>query len=146
MARNQKDHTYDNNLLFKDAGAIAADAAAQVGGSAKVVDLGAGRVDAVMIIDVSAIDVSSADESYNLKVQFSNSPTFASGVIGGPLVQLGAAASLIGESAASVVGRYELPFSNEINGTTYRYARMYTDVGGTTPSINYTAWASIQNG
>lgn len=140
MARNQKDFTYDNAVLLKDAGAITADAAAQVGGSNRILDLGAGRIDARIIIDVAAIDVSSADESYNLRSQYSNSSTFASGVVGGPNMQLGAAAVLIGESAASVIGRYEMKCSNEINGVIYRYMRMYTDVGGTTPSINYTAY------
>jgi len=39
------------------------------------------------------------------------------------------------------VGRYTLPFSNEDNGTFYRYVRVYTVVGGTIASgINYTAW------
>lgn len=139
MARNQKDETFDFTMRLKDAGAITADAAAQVGGAAAVLDLGASRVDGRVVIDVSAIDVSSGDELYNLKAQFSNSSTFASGVIGGPLLALGDSTVLIGESADSVVGRYELPFTNEINGTTYRYMRMYTDVTGTTPSINYVA-------
>jgi hypothetical protein len=139
MARNQKDFTPDTSTRLKDAGAITADAAAQVGGSAAILDLGLSRVDGRVIIDVSAIDVASGDESYLLRTQFSNSSTFASGVIGGPIVQLGDSTVLIGESADSVVGRYELPFCNEINGVTYRYMRMYTDVGGTTPSINYVA-------
>lgn len=140
MARNQIDFTYDNALLLKDAGAITADAAAQVSSAAKILDLGAARVDARVIVDVSAIDVASGDESYLLRAQFSNSATFASGVIGGPILQLGDSSVLIGESADSVVGRYELAVTNQINGTTYRYMRMYTDVGGTTPSINYTAF------
>lgn len=144
MARQQKDFTYDNATLLKDAGAITADAAAQVSASNKILDLGAARMDGRVIVDVSAIDVSSADEVYVLIAQFSNSSTFASGVIGGVALRLGAAAALQGESAASVVGRYELPVTNEINGTTYRYMRMYTDVGGTTPSINYTAFLTTE--
>lgn len=139
MARNQKDFTYDNQTLLKDAGAIAADAAALVAAVAKIHDAGAARFDGRVIVDVSAIDVSSGDESYFIRSQFSNSSTFASGVIGGPMLQLGDSTVLIGESADSVVGRYELPVCNEINGVTYRYMRIYTDVGGTTPSINYTA-------
>lgn len=146
MARNQKDFTYDNALLMKDAGAITADAPAQVAAANKILDLGLARVDARLVVDVSAIDVASADESYNLKFQLSNSSTFASGVIGQGCIALGAAAVLIGESAASVVGRYELGICNEVNGTLYRYARLYTDVGGTTPSINYTGFLVQQPG
>jgi hypothetical protein len=47
-------------------------------------------------------------------------------VIGGPILSLGKATTLVGESADSVVGRYELPFTNEINGVLYQYMRMYT--------------------
>lgn len=140
MPRNQKDFTYDNALLLKDAGAITADAAATVASVARILDLGAARLDARMIVDVSAIDVSSADERYDVALQFSNSSSFASGVVGGASIALGAAAALPAESAASVIGRYEAPFSNEINGVTYRYCRVYTNVSGTTPSINYTAF------
>ena len=144
MARNQKDQTYDHELRLKDAGLIAADGAAQVGGSDKILDLGASRVDGRVIIDVTAIEVATGDESYRIKTQFSNSATFASGVIGGPQLHLGDSSVLIGESADSVVGRYELPFTNEINGTTYRYMRLYTDVAGTIATgINYVANVQI---
>lgn len=140
MARNQKDETFDAQMQLKDAGAITADAAAQVAAANAIIDLGAARVDGRVVVDVSAIDVVTGDEIHLVKTQFSNSSSFASGVIGGTLLALGGATALVAESAASVVGRYELPFTNEINGTTYRYMRLYTDVGGTTPSINYTAF------
>lgn len=145
MARNQKDFTFDYDLQLKDAGLVAADAAATVGGSAKILDLGEARFDGRVIIDVSAIEVATGDESYRIKAQFSDSATFASGVIGGPQWHLGDSSVLIGESADSATGRYELPFTNEINGTTYRYMRLYTDVAGTIATgINYTAFV-VQN-
>lgn len=140
MARNQKDEIFDTATQLKDAGAITADAPAQVGGANAILDLGLARVDARVVVDVSAIDVASGDELYNLRFQLSNSASFASGVIGGPILQLGDSTVLIGESADSLVGRYEMGVCNEVNGTLYRYARLYTDVGGTTPSINYTAY------
>lgn len=142
MARNQFDQTHDDEMLFKDAGLVAADAAAQVDGSDKRVDLGLSRFDGVMHIDVSAIEVASGDESYRIKVQLSNSATFASGVIGGPQLHLGDSSILIGESADSTTGHYELPFCNEVNGTLYRYARVYTDVAGNIATgINFVARA-----
>lgn len=131
--------TYDHSLLLKDAGAIAADAAAQVGGQNRILNLGAGRYDGVVIVDVTAIDVANADELYLLKYQVSTSPTFASGIVTVASLVLGALA-VTGNSAHSGVGRYELPVHSEILGTIYPYARMFTDVGGTTPSINYTAF------
>jgi hypothetical protein len=140
MARNQKDFTYDNAMLLKDAGAVTADGAAQVSSAARILDLGAARLDGRVIVDVSAIDVSSGDERYDVNIQFSSSATFASDVVPGAGISLGDSSTIPGQSADSVIGRYEFPFSNEINGTTYRYARVYTNVSGTTPSINYTAY------
>lgn len=139
--RNQVDQTYDHEHLLKDAGLVAADGAATVSGNAKVVDLGNGRVDARVIIDVTEIEVATGDEVYRIKAQFSNSPSFASGVVGGTQINLGDSSLLIGESADSVVGRYELPFTNEINGVLYRYMRLYNDVAGTIATgINYRAF------
>jgi hypothetical protein len=139
MARNQKDFTFDYEHRLKDAGAIAASAAAQVGGADKIVDLGAGRVDARVIVDITAVEVDTGNEKYQLMVQFSTSPTFASGVWNGTALILGDSTQSL-ESADTVVGRRELPFTNEINGTVYRYMRMYTFVAGTIATgINYVA-------
>lgn len=140
MARNSVDFTPDAEFLLKDAGLVAADAAAQVASADKIVTLGAGRVDGRVIVDVSAIEVASGNEAYAIKTQFSTSATFASAVIGGTQIELGDSSVLIGESADSAVGRYEIPFTNEINGTVYPYMRLYTDVQGTIATgINYTA-------
>lgn len=144
MSRGQKDFTFDASMQLKDAGAVTADAAAQVASAARVVDLGAARFDGRVVVDVSAVDVASGDELYSVAIQLSNSQTFASGVVGGPGLRLGHSSVLPGETASSAAGRYEFAFSNEINGTVYRYARAYTDVSGTTPSINYIAFV-VQN-
>ncbi|MGH6631302.1 MAG: hypothetical protein ACREB3_16360, partial [Burkholderiales bacterium] len=143
-ARSRRTYTFDAGLEFKDAGLIAADAAAQVDGSAKVVDLGTGLWEGDMVIDVSAIEIASGDEKYEIIVQLSSSPTFASVIAQGVSLSLGATATLIGSDIASTVGRYILPFHNEgVDGVTYRYARLYTNVTGTLATgINYTAIAA----
>ena len=136
MPRNQRDFTYDNATLLKAAGAVTADGAAPI-----VLNLGDGLMDARVIVDVSSITTGgAAGETYAISAQFSDSATFASGVVGGATIRLGAAAGLPGESAASIAGRYELAISNQINGTVYSYMRLYTDVAGTAPSINFTAY------
>lgn len=141
MARNQKDFTFDADLQLKDAGLVAADAAATVGGAAAILDLGASRFDGRVIVDVSAIEIASNDERYAIKCQFSSSSSFASGIISGTLLWLGALEIDIGADTDYTTGRYELPFTNQINGTTYRYMRLYTDVAGTIATgINYTAF------
>lgn len=141
MPRNQKDFTYDNATLLKDAGAVTVDGAATVAAAARILDLGAARMDGRVIIDITAMTVGGASpEFYALTLQLSNSSTFASGVVGGATIRVGSAASLPGESANTVVGRFESAFTNEVNGIIYRYARIYTDVTGTAPSINFTAY------
>lgn len=137
MARNSKDFTYDNALLMKDAGLVAASAAATVASSAKVLDLGPGRVDARVILDASAIEIDTGNEKYEIELQLSNAANFGSGVFIGGKVTLGHS-SVTNESASSAVGRRELAFCNEINGTLYRYARLYTRIAGTIATgINY---------
>ena len=140
MARNQKDETFDYNLRLKDAGLVAADAAATVGGSAKILNLGEARLDARVIVDVTAVEVADNDERFLIKTQFSDSATFASGIVGGPALDLGAL-EITKDSADSATGRYELPFCNQINGTIYKYMRLYTEVQGTVGTgINYSAF------
>ena len=141
MAINQKGFTYDHSLLLKDAGAVTASGVGQVGGSNRIIDIGASRMDLRVIVDVSVIDTSSTDESYRLRVQFSNSPTFANTIVAPVSVELGVA-SVTGNSAATGNGtRLELACANEYNGVTYRYMRVSHVLAGTTPSINYTAYA-----
>jgi hypothetical protein len=136
----QHGHTFDANLEFKDAGAVTADGAAQVSGADKIVDVGAARFDATMMIPVSAIDTATGDEGYVIYVQGSNSATFASGVVNLQALRLGDAAVTLA-SADDTTGVYELPFTNEKAGTLYRYLRVYTDVAAAGSSINFRAYA-----
>jgi hypothetical protein len=133
MPINQKGFTFDAADLLKAAGAITATAASSI------LDKGAARYDARVIVDISAIDVSSGDESYELRVQLSNSATFASGIQTVGSFRFGDS-TVTGGSADTVVGRYELGISTEFNGTTFRYIRINAVIAGTTPSINYTAY------
>jgi hypothetical protein len=117
--------TYDNLLLLKDAGAVVADAPAQVGGSARFIDVGNAHMDGVAVVDTSAIDFVNVDETYTVRIQGSTTSNFATPV------ELAA-------RAITSVGRTEIPFNNEINGVYYQYIRAFNDTGGTTPSINST--------
>jgi hypothetical protein len=145
MTRNQKDFTPDLSTQLKDAGLIAASAAAEVDSSAQIIDLGAGRVDLRAIVDVSAIEIASNDEIYDIVLQVSNSATFASGIKNVGQLNLAATEVADGGAADATVGRHELHGCNEVNGTVYRYARLYTVVAGTIATgINYTAWLAKQ--
>ncbi|WP_420104559.1 hypothetical protein [Bosea sp. (in: a-proteobacteria)] len=138
--------TFDALLQLKDAGAVTSSAAAQVGGSNKILDMGAARFEGTVVIDVSAIDISSTDEAYDIIVQGSNSSSFASGIENLAQLNLGATAARDGGGQNSTVGRYELGVTNEQADVVYRYVRLFTKAAGTTPSINYTAFLSNDPG
>lgn len=141
ITRNQKDFTFDYAMRMKDAGLVAASAAAQVGGSDKIIDLGgAHRIDARVIVDTSAVEVATGNEKYNIKVQGSSSSSFASGVVNLGEITLGDSSVSLESSDTEAATRREIHFCNEVNGTAYRYLRVYTEVAGTIATgINYTA-------
>lgn len=143
---SQVKHTYDVNLrLSNGEGAITASAAAQVASAALILDLGAGRVDVRAITDVTALDVASGDEKYEFEFQLSSSASFATVDGIGGILKLGDSTTN-GQSADSVIGRYETMFTNEFNGTIYRYCRLYRRIAGTTPSITSTCFLAHING
>lgn len=147
-ATQNRSYTYDASQLMKDAGLVAASAAATVAAAAKVLDTqggvttntGPALFKGVLVVDVSAIEIASTDEVYDIIVQGSDSSTFASGIENLAQLNLAAAAVRDGGAQASTIGRYELFFTNEQNGANYRYLRVYTKVAGTIATgINYTA-------
>ena len=138
-----KEIMYDESLILKDAGLVAADAAATVGGVAKVIDLGSATalVEGKLIIDVSAIEIASNDEVYKISLQGSDQSGFSAGDEEDLAILILGAAEVIGGDQDSTTGRYVVPFRNERNGTTYRYLRIYTDVtGAIATGINFTAY------
>jgi len=138
-----KGFTFDAELELKDSGAVTSSAAAQVGGVDRILDLGVGRVDGRTIINLTAFDATTGDERSQVTMQFSASSTFASGIVNGPSYGFGAF-EVLGGSADPPIGQYELPWSNEVGGTIYRYCRIYTFGGGTSPSATFSAYAVRQ--
>jgi hypothetical protein len=141
----QRVYNFDALLEMKDAGLVAASAAAQVDSAAKIVDLGVGRFEGLLVVDVSAIEIASNDELYRIVVQGSSSATFASDIQNLASLDLGATEVRDGSGIDSVAGRYEIPFQNEQNDIRYRYLRVYTFVDGTIATgINYTAFVATK--
>lgn len=141
ITRNRKDFTFDYQMRMKDAGLVGASAAAQVGGSDKIIDLGSSdRFDGRVIVDVTACEVATGDERYEIIVQGSSSATFASGVWNLAAVTLGDSSVSLETVDTAAGRRQELHFCNEVNGTAFRYLRVYTRVAGTVATgINYVA-------
>src|SRR4030067_519929 len=117
LQRNQKDATFDHLLRMKDAGLVAASAAAEVSSVAKILDMGAQRFDGRVLVDITACEVASGDEEYRILVQGSTSSTFASGVWNLGALQLGDS-SVSQETVDTAATRHpEIAFTNGDKGT-----------------------------
>lgn len=140
--------TYDAAQRMKDAGLVAADAAAQVDGSAKILDLGSSTAfyTGCLVVDASAIEIASNDEVYRIIVQGSNTSDFSGDKENLAELTLGATEVRPGGALDSVAGRYLIPFFNQQADVTYRYLRVYIDVGGTIATgINFGAFIGRLN-
>jgi hypothetical protein len=143
-AKSRPTAAFDANLEFKDAGLVAASAAAEVDSVAKVVTLGNGYWAGTMVIDVTACEVATGNESYKIAVELSDDSGFSSGSeFEKCSVTLGDS-SIHGGDTDTATGRYTLPFNNRMaDGNIYKYARLYTTVAGTVATgINYSAFAT----
>lgn len=145
MAQHNHNKVFDAALELKDAGLVAASAAATVDSVAKIVDLGASSfVRGEVIVDATAIEVDSSNEKFEIEWQLSPDSDFgtAGNIVCAAVLKLGDS-SVNGSGADSAAGRYVLLVSNEFAGTKYRYARLFTRIAGTIGTgINYSAFLS----
>lgn len=153
---NDRTYSFDVNLLFSD-GVLAQTASGftQALGANGILDLGGNqgtspkqqaRIDACAVIDVTAIDISSGNETYQIDILASNDPAFGAGnvvCVGG--VQLGKGTSLRGPAAQadSVVGRVEIPFCTQVAGLLFEFIGVFITTGGTTPSITLQGFVAV---
>jgi len=148
----------DKATLFADAQTITATAdlgpntQLDLGGVAPLagfgVGSGAGRTSGMWVINVTAMDLSSGDESYKFALLGSNDVLFQNGnvdllafhdfaaVSAGRVI-----ATLLGPSLAAPTRIYR-PFVNLSQGLVYRYLRARVVIAGTSPSISVSSWLS----
>ena len=103
---------YDDFRLEDGSAAFTVSAAGALGATAQIVNLGEGLVRADWLVDVSAIEIASNNEYYDLFLQGSTSSSFAGTYTNLAELKLGANEVLTGDQD-SAVGRYRVPFSNE---------------------------------
>jgi len=126
--------TYDHATLLKAAGLVAASAAGSV-----ILDLGDGLMEADLIIDISALEVATGDEIYTVSLEGSAVAAMTSGSVTLAEKQFGNVPAPA--DADTATGRHVIPIRNELNGTLYRYVRIYTLVAGDVATgINYSAF------
>ncbi len=141
MANLYSQRTYDAALLLRAQSLIAATAT-----ESTYLDIGAGFVCGDLVLDISALEVASTNESYQVFLQGSPDAAFTAGTIADLAeITLGASAStakVLGlQGFDDLLGRYIVPFRNERNGTLYRYVRIRTIVVGTIAAgMNFSAW------
>lgn len=138
-AKPRQHFTFDIENLLGDAVTITATAVAQVSGVDRILNVGTGRLNGNLVLDVTALDVVSNDELYRFILQGSSDSAFASGIVDLAEIQLGAN-EVINADADSEADRYVMPFTNVFGDTTYAYLRLRVVVSGTSPSISYGAW------
>jgi hypothetical protein len=110
---------------------------------------GAGRTSGMLVLNVTAMDLSSGDESYKFALLGSNDVLFQNGNVDLLAFHDFAAASA-GRVIATLLGpslpaptRVYAPFVNLRQNLVYRYLRCRVVIGGTTPSITVTSWLSF---
>jgi hypothetical protein len=120
----------DKDLILKDNTAVTATAAGQVAASNKIIDVGDARFEGVAVMNFTARDFTTTDETYSVAIEGSNSSTFASGV------------ETLARTEILANGRVELPFVNRKYDTQYRYIREKHTLAGTTPSITFDCYVA----
>lgn len=147
MGATPPTHLFDATQKLQNAGAVTSSAA-----GSSIVDLMAGVVSGSavgrragkVVIDISALTISTNDDSFDIVAQGSNSATFAtaSGVIELGAIHIGHKTTKRTDSDRDdATGRRSILFENvdEAN-TAYRYLRLYIVAAGSTKSINFTAY------
>jgi hypothetical protein len=132
----------DANLLFGEDKTLTASSVVKDGNSNDVVlNIGTGRMDFDVVVDVTTLDISSNDEKYTFLLQGCNDAAFAGVKENLGVLELGAAAVRTGGAKASTIGRYIMSATTDML-TNYKYVRLNVLIAGTTPSILFSSWLS----
>ena len=103
---------------------------------------GAVITDAICVIQIEAIDVASANETYKFRIVGSNIADRSDGQILG-VAETGHAGTLTVETVAGAAGQQiVIRFRTEKNDTAFRYIDLHLLAAGTTPSITFGAYIS----
>jgi len=142
----------DANMQFASAQTLTA--TGYINNSNAVLDLQPGRFTGMLALDITALDVSSANETYQLALFGSNDNAFGNGNVdllafhdfaaatAGRIVPTILAASPTVPPSGLSGQIMAIPFTNLMQGFVYRYLKLYATLGGTTPSITLSAWVT----
>lgn len=133
---------YDSNLLVW-ASATLATSIETVGqtaaGATATINLGAGRVDGTVFIDVDSIYTGATDNYFKLALRGAKSSSWST-TMDLANIELGASDQL-GGNQNSTAGIWELPFTTERDGEIYSHVRFYgVGVGTMATGVTFSAW------
>lgn len=107
----------------------------------KSFDTGGGRTRGDMVINVYAVPNILASTKFTMRLQGSKNSAFST-IDDLVILELGDSTQISGGSDLTT-GRYILPFTNDLDGTVYRYLRHYITMGGTVGTgIQYECYLS----
>ncbi len=113
-------------------------------GTDVVLELGAGRIDGTLVIDVKTIDITSADEKYTFILQGCADSAFSGDIENLAVVELGATGVRDGGARDSVTGRWAIPITQDLpEDTEWKYCRLNVLISGTSPSIKFSSWVAL---
>ena len=145
--KSARGRIYDSLLLLKTKGTVATSMVGESPiGTDKYFDTGGGRTRGDVVYNVYAIGSTLATNTlFALRLQGSKNSSFTTGV-DLVITELGKANMLTGASSLATdnvfgVGRYIVPFTNDLDGTTYRYLRHYVTLG-TNSGLQYECYLS----
>jgi hypothetical protein len=151
-------------ILADGAAAVTANGIAQVASASAILDLGGAqsRTDLglvggqaamrfAVVIDISAIDTTSSNETYSIDILGSNVAAGTNPVSLGALkVGYGTATpngtvglASTGAGSTTTPGRFIIFATSEQADIKYEFVYLYVTVGGTTPSITFKAFLSM---
>jgi len=120
----------DDLLILKAKGTVAS---TMIGedpvGTDKYYDTGGGRTSGDMVAHVYGTPNILASTKFTLRLQGSKNAAFST-INDLQILEIGDSTQISGGSDLTT-GKYILPFSNDLDGTVYRYLRHYLTAGGT---------------
>lgn len=145
--------TLPHDALLEFASAQTLTSTGYVNNTAAVLTIGGGRFTGALVLDVSALDQGTGDETYNIFILGSNDSAFGNGNVENlGSYDFGASAhriinTILGSNVSvpptGLAGTLvPIFFTNFRQGIVYQYLKCYAVLAGTTPSITLTAWVT----